>query len=227
MYQINIPAIYNELSEKNIGSMNKVLGLGTFGAGFLYCFCGIFGFVAFATCGPEGYPMNYNADPPVQWTYEDIFKQQNILQAPYYTPDGKTPIAIYVCLFGILLVVAFASPFCVLPMKDSVEEVRGKGKLDKKDNIFWTFLLVLLCCALSCGVTSIGTVMTILGATTNSAIGFLLPILFYLEVEKKSPRWTNVKIGAYLLFGFICLSSVITLSLLVIRAVNGDGDEKA
>lgn len=111
-------------------------------------------------------------------------------------------------------------------MKDSVEEVRGKGKLDRKDNIIWTFVLVIICCGLSCGVTSIGTIMTILGATTNSAIGFLLPIMFYLEVEKKTPRYTNIKIAAYLLFGFICISSVITLTLLVMRFVNSDGDEK-
>ena len=123
-------------------------------------------------------------------------------------------MAIYICLFGILLVVAFASPFCVLPMKDSVEEVRGKGKFSKNENLFWTAVLTMSCCALSCGVTSIGTVMTILGATTNSAIGFLLPILFYLEVEKKAPKYTNTKLAAYLLFGFISISSVITLTLL-------------
>ena len=87
-------------------------------------------------------------------------------------------------------------------------------------------MLVMICSLLSCGVTSIGTVMTILGATTNSAIGFLLPIMFYLEVEKKGPKYTNTKIGAYLLFGFICISSVITLTLLVLRFVNGNGDEK-
>lgn len=149
------------------------------------------------------------------------------MQAPYYTPDGKTPIAVYICLFGILIVVAFASPFCVLPMKDSVEEVRGKGKLDKTQNIIWTFVLVIVCCVVSCGVTSIGTVMTILGATTNSAIGFLLPIIFYLKVEKKGPKYTNIKIGAYLLFIFICVSSVVTLTLLFLRFANKDGDEKS
>jgi hypothetical protein len=141
------------------------------------------------------------------------------------TSEGKTPIAVYICLFGILVVVAFASPFCVLPMKDSVEEVRGKGKLDKTQNIIWTFILVIVCCGLSCGVTSIGTVMTILGATTNSAIGFLLPIIFYLKVEKKTAKYTNVKIGAYILFVFICVSSTVTLTLLVMRFVNKDGDE--
>ena len=59
--------------------MNKVLGYGTFGAGSLYILCGIFGFVTFATCGPNGYPLNTFKDPPVPWTYDDIFNKQNIL----------------------------------------------------------------------------------------------------------------------------------------------------
>lgn len=50
MYQINIPAIYNELTDKSIKNMKNVLGLGTLGAGTLYCITGIFGLVTFATC---------------------------------------------------------------------------------------------------------------------------------------------------------------------------------
>jgi hypothetical protein len=63
--------------------------------------------------------------------------------------------------------------------------------------------------------------MTILGATTNSAIGFLLPVVFYLKVERKTPKYTNIKIAAYLLFVFICISSVITLTLFTIDSING------
>ena len=127
----------------------------------------------------------------------------------------RTPIGIYISLFGILIVVTFASPFCVLPMKDSVEEVRGKGKLEKKDNIKWTFILVFICMIISFGLTSLGTVATILGATTNSAIGFWLPIMFYLKVERKTSKWTNTKICAYLLFGFVAFSSCMTLGLMI------------
>lgn len=144
--------------------------------------------------------------------------------APYQLPNGKTPIAIYICLFGILIVVAFASPFCTLPMKDSIEEVRGKGKFSKNENIIWTLVIVMVCCGISCAFTSIGTVTTILGATTNSAIGFLLPVAFYLKVERKSSKWTNTKIMAYMLFVFICISSVITLTLVITKMINGDGD---
>lgn len=143
------------------------------------------------------------------------------MAAPYLTSAGNTPIAVYICLFGILIVVAFATPFSVLPMKDSIEEVRGKGPMSKQENLKWTIILVSACCILSCFVLSIGQVMTILGATTNSAIGFLLPIAFYLKVERKTSKYTNIKIIAYILFGFICVSSVITLTLFTIKSVNG------
>lgn len=143
------------------------------------------------------------------------------MASPYLTSDGKTPVAIYICLFGILIVVAFASPFCILPMKDSIEEVRGRGPFNKKENLLWTALLVAICCILSCAVMSIGAAMTILGATTNSAVGFLLPVVFYMKVERKTSKFTNVKIAAYLLFVFICISSVITLTLFTIDTMNG------
>jgi amino acid permease len=112
-------------------------------------------------------------------------------------------------------------------MKDSIEEVRAKGKFSNKENLVWTLVIVMVCCGISCAFTSIGTVTTILGATTNSAIGFLLPVAFYLKVERKSSRWTNTKIMAYMLFVFICISSVITLTLVISKMINGDGDEKA
>ena len=142
------------------------------------------------------------------------------MAAPYLTSDGNTPVAVYICLFGILIVVAFATPFSILPMKDSIEEVRAKGPLNKQENIKWTSILVAVCCILSCAVLSIGQVMTILGATTNSAIGFLLPIAFYLRVENKTSKYTNKKIAAYILFVFICVSSVLTLTLFTIKSIN-------
>lgn len=201
--------------------MNKVLTLGTGGASLLYILAGVFGFAAFAAAGPGGYPYDNSVNPPIQWSYQKIFEKQNILAAPYLTSEGKTPVAVYICLFGILIVVAFATPFSILPMKDSIEEVRGKGGLDKKENIKWTAILVGVCCVLSCAVLSIGQVMTILGATTNSAIGFLLPVVFYLKVERKAPKYTNKKIAAYILFVFICISSVLTLTLFTIKSING------
>lgn len=62
--------------------------------------------------------------------------------------------------------------------------------------------------------------MTVLGATTNSAVGFLLPIIFYLKTEKNTSMFTKTKVAAYLLFAFICVSSVVTLTLFVRDFIN-------
>lgn len=63
--------------------------------------------------------------------------------------------------------------------------------------------------------------MTILGATTNSAIGFLFPIIYYLKIERKAPRWAKHKIIAYIVFVFIVLSSIIELGTFIYKKANG------
>ena len=55
-------------------------------------------------------------------------------------------------------------------------------------------------------------------------IGFLLPIAYYLKMEKRSSRWTNMKIISYIMFGFICISSVIELWSIVKNIVDGSED---
>ena len=65
MYQINIPALYNELEDKSMESMKKVLVYGTTGASLLYIMAGVFGFAAFAASGPDGYPYDTTVYPPV------------------------------------------------------------------------------------------------------------------------------------------------------------------
>jgi len=211
MYQINVPAIYSELNDKSMKTVTKVLGLGTLLACFAYFIAGIFGFVTFAAGTTDE-------------EFKEIFERQNILQAPYGGYGGSTPVAVYICLFGICIVVAFASPFCVLPTKDSIEEVRG-SKFSKNENLVWTFIIVFVSMVFSLPFKSLGTVMTILGATTNSAIGFLLPILFYLKMERKRPKYTNDKMLAYFVFVFISISSVIELTTFGLKTANGNGDQ--
>jgi hypothetical protein len=69
-------------------------------------------------------------------------------------------------------------------------------------------------------VSSIGDVMTILGATTNSAIGFLLPIIFYLHIEKNAPRYAPQKVVAYVVFVVTIICSIIELGTFVYKKVN-------
>jgi heme/copper-type cytochrome/quinol oxidase subunit 4 len=85
-----------------------------------------------------------------------------------------------------------------------------------------TFCIVAFSCAIAIFVPSIGDAMTILGATTNSGIGFLLPIVFYLKIEeKRGGRWTNMKVMSYVVFATICICSIITLYSYVDKKISG------
>lgn len=205
MYQVNIPALYNELTDKSLPKIRNVVVSGTIMACCLYIVAGIFGYLTFSTSSKE--------------ELDRIFSD-NILKAPYHTSDSLTdiPIVIYISLFGMCIVVAIATPFCVLPMKDGLEEIRNK-KFSKNENVFYTLLLAAIPAIFSIPFKSISTPMAILGATTNSAVGFFLPIAYYLRLEKKSSPWTNMKILSYLIFGFVALSSVVELILLIVSFV--------
>ena len=111
MYQINVPALYCELKVRNMQNINTVLFQGTLFACFCYIIAGVFGYVSFAATTDEA-------------QYKKIFEQQNILAAPYGAGNnGQLPIPIYISLFTILIVVTFATPFCTLPIKDSIENL--------------------------------------------------------------------------------------------------------
>lgn len=149
------------------------------------------------------------------------------MYAPYRNgtgADAKIPPALIVCLFGILIVVSFASPFCVLPIKDSLETVLKKNgeKFNMKENIIYTALSVIVSMGLALPFMSLGSIATILGATTNSAVGFLLPISYYLKAERKRPSMTADKIVCYCIFVFVCFSSVTTLYYFFSDLAKGD-----
>jgi hypothetical protein len=95
----------------------------------------------------------------------------------------------FISLFGILTVILFATPLTILPCKDTIEELflAPDQRLSSKQNVLATFVIVLISFGLSLAIPNIGDAMTILGATTNSGIGFLLPIIYYLKLERKLP----------------------------------------
>jgi len=65
-------------------------------------------------------------------------------------------------------------------------------------------------------------VMTILGATTNTGIGFLMPIVFFLKIQgKKGGTWSNLKVLSYIVFGVSCLCGLIELYSFVDKKING------
>lgn len=105
MYQPLIPAIHFELKQRNMINIRNVLYIGTGMATVAYFICGIFGFVAFSASQDMNVEM----------------EKQNILLANY----GSNSV-IKACKVLLLVVILFASPFCVLPSKDSFEELLMK-----------------------------------------------------------------------------------------------------
>jgi hypothetical protein len=72
-----------------------------------------------------------------------------------------------------------------------------------------TLSLVTICFVLSIALTNLGDAMTILGATTNAAIGFLLPIVFYLKIEK--PEYRKKRVIAKAVFIAVFMVSIVEL----------------
>ena len=141
-----------------------VLIIGTVIATLVYICVGIFGYVTFASRD------NVNK----------LFdEEKNVLQ--YYP---ALPIA-ESCLMGLLFVVIFAAPFCVVPAKVGIMELVNKPGEPKttKQNIVITLGLVLFTYILALVCSDIGDAMSILGPTTNTAIGFFVPIAMYLKYD--------------------------------------------
>lgn len=100
----------------------------------------------------------------------------------YYT--NKT-VAVEICFFAILIIVLLASPFSILPTKDAIEELvmPTDVKFDFCKNFVVTFVLVAFCAAIGAVVSDINVPMSLLGPTTNTAIGFFIPIIFYIRYD--------------------------------------------
>ena len=145
--------------------MSRVLVFGTVGAVFLYIIVGVWGYVTFIN--QPGY------------TPETALEDANILEAPY----PNTVIPILIGNFALFFAIATAAPLVVLPAKDTVEEIVAKGnadrRLSKKENFLTTLVLIFVCYLLSIVIPSISAAMTLVGSTTNPAVGFILPIVFY------------------------------------------------
>ena len=85
----------------------------------------------------------------------------------------------------MLFSVMAAAPLCVLPSKDTIEELFFKENgMSRKNNILFTFLLVTINCVLASFIPNIGDAMTLVGSTINPIIGFIMPVVFYWEFIK-------------------------------------------
>jgi amino acid permease len=102
MYQPNIPAIYSELRPKTISNMKSVLNISNTTVVIVYSLVGFFGYATFST------------NPDIV----SIMSTANILTGPYLNNSW-----IIACQFMLLIGIILATPICVLPCKDTIEEL--------------------------------------------------------------------------------------------------------
>ena len=76
-----------------------------------------------------------------------------------------------------------------------------------------TLCLIIACYLLSIVIPSISDAMTLVGSTTNPAVGFILPIIFYWKsIEPDNvPLCSCKKITAITVAVFIILISMLSL----------------
>ena len=124
-------------------------------------------------------------------------------------------IPILIGNFALFFAIATAAPLCVLPAKDTVEEIYSKGdqnvRLSSKQNLFVTLGIVTCCYLLAIAVPNIGDAMTLVGSTTNPAVGFILPILFYWKTLNNTSIFSCEKMVALIVAVVIIAVSCMSL----------------
>ena len=116
-----------------------------------------------------------------------------------------------------------AAPLCVLPAKDTVEELFWKEEgLNKKINALVTLALVFVCFLLSIMINKIGDAITLAGATINPLVGFILPVIFHWKVRENLPVCSREKIISLLSAMVIILVSLMSLGQFIYDKIHGD-----
>lgn len=199
MYQPNIPIVYRELNNKNYARMEKVIVRGSGSVVFLYIIAATFGYLGLIQNEELLKVLNEN---------------HNILEVPY--GNWAIKLAIIFLIFAIFA----AAPTCVLPSKDTYEElVYPENGLPKVQNIIVTIVMCLICYGFAVAIPGIGDAITILGCTTNPLIGFIFPVIFYLRIIKDAPFYKKVLCWVTLVF--ITAVSITSLTLFIMDKVNG------
>ena len=172
MYQPNIPIVYRELNNRNYRRMEKVIVRVSGSVVVLYVFDSAFGYLCLVYKPKE---------------LDTLDKQSNVLEVNY----GNW--AFNIAVIGLLFTIFAAAPLCVLPSKDTFEELVYPDKgMSNKQNLLVTIIMCLACYGLAVAIPGISDAITILGCTTNPMIGFILPIVFYLKIFPEAPIYKKV-----------------------------------
>lgn len=184
--------IFKELEARNEKRMSKVVTVGTSVAVLFYIMVGVSGYATFLA-------------PPIS----KELCSKNILQADY-----KQNTAIQIGNFTLLFSVITAAPICVLPSKDTIEELFYKdqaGGMTKMQNLIVTLGLVCINTLLALFIGTIGDAMTIVGSTINPIIGFIMPVCFWYPYMKHKPWYSREKLISIMTVVIIVVVSILSL----------------
>eukprot|EP00351_Strombidinopsis_sp_SopsisLIS2011_P003617 CAMPEP_0116878914 /NCGR_PEP_ID=MMETSP0463-20121206/10664_1 /TAXON_ID=181622 /ORGANISM="Strombidinopsis sp, Strain SopsisLIS2011" /LENGTH=203 /DNA_ID=CAMNT_0004527611 /DNA_START=1087 /DNA_END=1698 /DNA_ORIENTATION=- len=185
--------IYYELEKRTQKQMGKVLLFGSSGAVILYLVIGVCGYATF---------VNYP-----EYTANEALKSGNILEAPY-----ENVKAITIGNFALFFAISSAAPLVVLPAKDTVEEIICRGnQMTNNQNVLVTFVLIFTCYCMGLFIPNISAAMTLVGATTNPAVGFILPIVFYWATIPEKSIFSVQKLTALAVATIIIMVSILGL----------------
>jgi hypothetical protein len=114
--------------------------------------------------------------------------------------------------FALLISCVAGYPICMIPCKDSIEELFFKeNKMTFNQNIVITLMLTNFCVLIAMLVPDIGMSMSIVGSTVNPIIGFILPVILYWPQIKDKPILSADKIAAISTVVFMIVISVLSL----------------
>ena len=87
--------------------------------------------------------------------------------------------------------------------------------MNKKENLLCTFIIVTTCFVLAVFIPNISDAMTVIGATSNPAVGFCLPIVFWLKSDQ-SPKFSAKRVIAHIVNILVICVGIISLILFII-----------
>lgn len=118
----------------------------------------------------------------------------------------------------LIIGIVLATPLCLLPCKDTVEELwlGQNSTMTEKQNLICTIGLCIVACLAANAIPNIGDAMTVIGATSNPVVGFTLPIIFWLKMDTR-PKWHPSRILAHAVNVFVLLIGLLSITLFVLR----------
>ena len=87
------------------------------------------------------------------------------------------------------------------------------------ENVICTFGVITSCCILTVIMPNINEVMLVAGATSNPIVGFVLPVAYWLKINK-SPSYSAKRIYAIFIAVLTTFVSFVSLYFFIVEKFN-------